>query len=81
MQLDPGSEYRVFTWLAIWLVGVQKALRMKRAGRGNMDICQEARVWKHELKEKPMSEVNWGLIEQVSRRFDQAALDVRAVIL
>jgi DNA polymerase III delta subunit len=51
MQLDPGSEYRVFTWLAIWLVGVQKALRMKRAGRGNMDICQEARIWKQELKE------------------------------
>lgn len=51
IQLDPGSEYRVFTWLTIWLVGVQKALRMKKAGRGNMDICQEARIWKQELKE------------------------------
>ncbi len=51
IQLDPGSEYRVFTWLMIWLVGVQKALRMKKAGRGNMDICQEARIWKQELKE------------------------------
>ena len=51
MQLEPGSEYRVFTWLTIWLAGVQKALRMKKAGRGNMDIYQEARIWKHELKE------------------------------
>ncbi len=51
IQLDPASEYRVFTWLAIWLVGVQKALRMKKQGRGNMDICQEAKIWKHELKE------------------------------
>jgi DNA polymerase III subunit delta len=51
IQLDPGSEYRVFTWLTIWLAGVQKALRMKKAGRGNMDIYQEIRIWKQELKE------------------------------
>ena len=26
--------------------GVQKGLRMKKQGRGNLDICQEARIWK-----------------------------------
>jgi DNA polymerase III delta subunit len=51
MQLDPGSEYRVFTWLAMWLIGVQKGLRARRQGKGNYEIYKEAKIWKDELKE------------------------------
>lgn len=51
MQLDPGSEYRVFTWIAIWLTGLQRAFKMKRHGMGNRDIVKEARIWKSELQE------------------------------
>ena len=50
-QLDPGSEYRVFTWLAVWLSGVRKALRMKSRGAGNFEVYREARIWQDELKE------------------------------
>lgn len=50
-QLDPGSEYRVFTWLGLWLAGMHKAIRMKKRGAGNYEIYREARIWKDELKE------------------------------
>lgn len=51
MQLDPASEYRVFTWIALWLVSLQKALRLKQRGAGNFEIYKEAKIWKDELKE------------------------------
>lgn len=51
MQLDPGSEYRVFTWIALWLTGLQRSTKLKRRGVGNMDICKEARVWRPELQD------------------------------
>lgn len=51
ITLDPGSEYRVFTWIALWLVGLQKGIRLKQRGAGNFEIYKEARIWKDELKE------------------------------
>ncbi len=51
MQLDPGSEYRVFTWIANWLIGVQKGLKLKLAGRNEFEVCREARVYGREMQQ------------------------------
>lgn len=50
VTLDPGSEYRVFVWIAVWLIGMQKAIRLKRQGARDFDVLKEARIWKDELK-------------------------------
>ena len=49
-QLDSAAEYKVFTWIAMWLVSMQKAMRLKHRGAGDYELYKEARIWKEELK-------------------------------
>jgi len=51
VTLDSGSQFSVFVWIANWLMGMQKGIRLKQRGAGNYEVYQEARIWKDELKE------------------------------
>ena len=51
VALDSGSQFSVFAWIANWLMGMQKGIRLKENGAGNYEIFQNARIWKDDLKE------------------------------
>lgn len=73
LQLDPGSEYRVFVWLALWLVGMQKAHRARKRGAGNFELYKEARIWKEELKQPFLQTLRRMDEEEVERALGRLA--------
>jgi DNA polymerase III delta subunit len=50
VQLDPSTEFRAVTWLAMWLENVRKALAMRKKGMQTFTIAQQLRIWPREIQ-------------------------------
>jgi DNA polymerase III delta subunit len=73
VQMDPSSEFRAVTWLAMWLENVRKALALKQQGMNQFSICQTLRLWPREIQQ-PFMETAQALGTQgVARALDLLA--------
>jgi len=49
VRLDPSTEFRAVTWLAIWLSNIRKALAMLKQGIPPASVPQKLRIWPPEM--------------------------------
>ena len=50
VQLDPSTEFRAVTWLAMWLENVRRAIAMTKKGLQPFSIAQQLRIWPREIQ-------------------------------